>query len=109
MAHMLPLSVTAGVDGKLIIWDTATLSVRATCEHPEVRPVSQQTYSAVCCLYTWQPPSQDDERLLCERSCPCDLVLEGKQALLMRCLIQDCRLLLAWSCIQQNPSYLQPA
>lgn len=36
MAHMLPLSATAGVDGKLIIWDTASLSVRATCQHPEV-------------------------------------------------------------------------
>ena len=36
MAHMLPLSATAGVDGKLLIWDTASLSVRATCQHPEV-------------------------------------------------------------------------
>ena len=63
MAHMLPLSATASVDGKLIIWDTATLSVRATCEHPEVCSVPQQTYSAIYCLYTWQPP-QDDEYLL---------------------------------------------
>ena len=36
MAHMLPLSATAGVDGRLIVWDTASLSVRATCQHPEV-------------------------------------------------------------------------
>lgn len=36
MAHMLPLSATAGVDGKLVIWDTASLSVRAACQHPEV-------------------------------------------------------------------------
>ena len=36
MAHMLPLSATAGVDGRLLIWDTASLSVRATCQHPEV-------------------------------------------------------------------------
>ena len=37
MAHMLPFSATASVDGKLIIWDTATLSQRAMCQHPEVR------------------------------------------------------------------------
>ena len=36
MAHMLPLSATAGVDGQLLVWDTASLSVRATCQHPEV-------------------------------------------------------------------------
>ena len=36
MAHMLPFSATASVDGRLLIWDTATLSVRATCQHPEV-------------------------------------------------------------------------
>ena len=36
MAHMLPFNATASVDGRLIIWDTATLSVRATCQHPEV-------------------------------------------------------------------------
>ena len=36
MAHMLPFSATASVDGRLLIWDTASQSVRATCRHPEV-------------------------------------------------------------------------
>ena len=74
---MLPLSATAGVDGRLIIWDTATLSVRATCEHPEVCSVPQHTHSAIYCLHTWQPP-QDDECLLCERTCHHNFVLDGK-------------------------------
>ncbi len=49
MARVLPLCATAGVDGKLIIWDTPTMSVRATCEHPEVRLVQVRQ------LCTWQP------------------------------------------------------
>ncbi|GAB4816441.1 hypothetical protein N2152v2_003487 [Parachlorella kessleri] len=31
----LPLAVSAGLDGKLIVWDVATASARATCQHPE--------------------------------------------------------------------------
>ena len=56
MAHMLPLIATAGVDGKLIIWDTASLSVRATCQHPEVcssTPSCQPAGSA--CNFHCQP------------------------------------------------------
>ncbi len=55
MAHMLPLSATAGVDGKLIIWDTASLSARATCQHPEACPASPSCQHAgpalvqLCC------------------------------------------------------------
>jgi ribosome assembly protein SQT1 len=32
----LPLAATASLDGKLIIWDVATSTARAVCEHPEV-------------------------------------------------------------------------
>jgi len=31
----LPLAATAGVDGKLLIWDCATLSQRGACVHPD--------------------------------------------------------------------------
>lgn len=33
-ASSLPLAASAGVDGKLLIWDCATLSQRGACEHP---------------------------------------------------------------------------
>ncbi len=36
MSAVMPYSATGSVDGNLIIWDTATLSVRSTCQHPEV-------------------------------------------------------------------------
>lgn len=32
----LPLTMSAGIDGKLIIWDNATFDTRGTCDHPEV-------------------------------------------------------------------------
>ena len=32
----LPLAASGGLDGKLIVWDVATASARATCEHPDV-------------------------------------------------------------------------
>lgn len=35
-AHSLALTLTAGMDGKLCIWENASLEVRGTCEHPEV-------------------------------------------------------------------------
>ena len=47
IARMLPLCASAGVDGKLLIWDTASLSVRAACQHPEVCPASLSP--AACC------------------------------------------------------------
>lgn len=31
----LPLALTAGLDGKLVIWDLGTFTPRATCQHPE--------------------------------------------------------------------------
>lgn len=31
----LPLAVSAGLDGKLIVWDVATCTARLTCEHPD--------------------------------------------------------------------------
>ena len=37
LSSVLPVAATASIDGKLLIWDNATLSVRGTCEHPEVR------------------------------------------------------------------------
>lgn len=33
----LGLAATAGIDGKLIIWDTGNFSERGVCQHPEVR------------------------------------------------------------------------
>lgn len=33
----LRLVVTASVDGDMKIWDASTLTVRASCQHPEVR------------------------------------------------------------------------
>lgn len=35
LSSVLPVAATASIDGKLLIWDNATLSVRGTCEHPE--------------------------------------------------------------------------
>lgn len=35
-AHSLALTISAGMDGKLLIWENATLEARSTCEHPEV-------------------------------------------------------------------------
>lgn len=32
----LPLAASAGVDGKMFIWDCGTLSQRGACEHPDV-------------------------------------------------------------------------
>ena len=32
-----PVALTAGVDGKLVIWDLASLTARSICSHPEVR------------------------------------------------------------------------
>jgi len=37
LSSVLPVAATASIDGKVLIWDNATLSVRGTCEHPEVR------------------------------------------------------------------------
>lgn len=31
----LPLAATAGTDGKLLVWDCHSLSVRQACQHPE--------------------------------------------------------------------------
>lgn len=50
MAHMLPFSATASVDGRLLIWDTATLSVRATCRHPEVCSAQGPPLPELCAL-----------------------------------------------------------
>ena len=36
LSSVLPVAATASIDGKVLIWDNATLSVRGTCEHPEV-------------------------------------------------------------------------
>ena len=36
-ARTLALTISAGMDGKLCIWDNASFDVRGTCEHPEVR------------------------------------------------------------------------
>lgn len=33
----LPLAASAGVDGKLLVWDCGTMTQRSSCEHPEVR------------------------------------------------------------------------
>ncbi|KAK9809865.1 hypothetical protein WJX72_000577 [[Myrmecia] bisecta] len=34
-SHVQPVAVTGSVDGKLIIWDIATLTSRGVCSHPE--------------------------------------------------------------------------
>lgn len=31
-----PLAASAGVDGKLVVWDTHTFTARGTCTHEEV-------------------------------------------------------------------------
>jgi len=33
---MTTLVASAGLDGKLAVWDTATFDARITCEHPQV-------------------------------------------------------------------------
>ncbi|KAL3132557.1 hypothetical protein ABBQ32_009096 [Trebouxia sp. C0010 RCD-2024] len=42
LSAALPVAATASIDGKVLIWDNATLSVRGTCEHPEA-------VVALCC------------------------------------------------------------
>ena len=38
LSSVQPLSATGSIDGTLMIWDNASLSVRGTCPHPEVGP-----------------------------------------------------------------------
>jgi WD40 repeat protein len=38
-AHSLSLTLSAGMDGKLYIWENASLEARGACEHPEVGTV----------------------------------------------------------------------
>ncbi len=53
LSSVLPVAATASIDGKLLIWDNATLSVRGTCEHPEVRLCLKLVAccSAACMLF----------------------------------------------------------
>ena len=43
LSSALPVAATASIDGKVLVWDNATLSVRGTCEHPEVMVTSACT------------------------------------------------------------------
>lgn len=46
LSSVLPVAATASIDGKMLIWDNASLTVRGTCEHPEV---SLPSSACVCC------------------------------------------------------------
>lgn len=35
-SNMATLVVSAGLDGRLVVWDTATFDSRNTCTHPQV-------------------------------------------------------------------------
>lgn len=39
--HVQQLAASAGVDGKLIIWDLNTLTERGVCQHPDVSGVAR--------------------------------------------------------------------
>ena len=45
LSAVLPVAATASIDGKVLIWDNATLSVRGTCEHPEVQHAGIRSWS----------------------------------------------------------------
>lgn len=51
LSCVLPVAATASIDGKLLIWDNATLSVRGTCEHPEA-VVALQCHPSQPLIYT---------------------------------------------------------
>ena len=34
--HLPSAAISAGMDGKLVVWDLAATSARTTCQHPEV-------------------------------------------------------------------------
>lgn len=36
LSAVLPVAVTGSIDGKMLVWDNASLTVRGTCDHPEV-------------------------------------------------------------------------
>lgn len=40
----LPLAATSGMDGKLVLWDVASWTARAVCEHPDVRAIMSLVY-----------------------------------------------------------------
>eukprot|EP00879_Flechtneria_rotunda_P025198 GHRR01026766.1.p3 GENE.GHRR01026766.1~~GHRR01026766.1.p3 ORF type:complete len:222 (+),score=50.23 GHRR01026766.1:450-1115(+) len=40
----LPLAATAGIDGKLIIWDTGTFSERGVCQHEQ--PITRMAWAS---------------------------------------------------------------
>ena len=48
LSSALPVAATASIDGKVLVWDNATLSVRGTCEHPEVF-LGLQDFCMQCC------------------------------------------------------------
>jgi hypothetical protein len=45
-ARSLALTLTAGMDGKLFIWENASLEARGTCEHPEVGKLCIESWDA---------------------------------------------------------------
>ncbi|KAF8069403.1 SPAC25H1.08c [Scenedesmus sp. PABB004] len=50
----LPMAATAGIDGKLLVWDTGTFTERGCCQHPQpitrMAWASQQPLVATGCL-----------------------------------------------------------
>ena len=61
LSSVLPVAATASIDGKVLIWDNATLSVRGTCEHPEVQLHAAahmlHLHSALQVVYAFHPLS----------------------------------------------------
>lgn len=49
-SRLLPLALTGGLDGRLVMWDVATASTRAVCQHPEVRKQIWSVFSSNQCM-----------------------------------------------------------
>ena len=50
---VLPVAITASVDGQVIIWDHANAVIRQTCRHPEVRQFVFSLLSGSCLAACW--------------------------------------------------------
>jgi WD40 repeat protein len=72
LSSMLPLAATGGMDGKLIIWDLQSLTLRSTCEHEDgvvkmIWPSSSHLIYTGCLdakVRIWDSRTGDIQRIL---------------------------------------------
>lgn len=50
-SNALPLLVTGAIDGRVLIWDVANLTLRGACNHPEVCKLDKLLHAVTSALY----------------------------------------------------------